>query len=358
MSPRSGLTRSRIRCGPPRACAGKTACVDDGPGARRPGSAAGGGSGAALVHPTRKREADPEQREAPVHDIPRVAYDAAVPRPFRAWEAVLDRLVDPETDARIEALAPSVNEYGYDRWGASPAATKRAFSFVRWLYRNYFRVEVHGIDRVPPGRALLIGNHSAQLAYDGMLIAAAMILDAEPPRFARAMIERFFAVPPFVNVAMARMGQLIGIPENAERLLMEEEALVLVFPEGERGGGKVWRDRYKIMGFGQGFLRLALKTQTPIVPFGFIGGEEMCPSFSRMEPLARLLGLPYAPLTPTVLPLPLPAKVHIWFGEPLRFEGQGDEDDHVITPKVRQVETAVKALIDAGLAARKGVFFG
>jgi 1-acyl-sn-glycerol-3-phosphate acyltransferase len=172
------------------------------------------------------------------------------------------------------------------------------------------------------------------------------------------MIERFFAEPPFVNMMMSRMGQIIGVPENAERLLVQEEAAVLVFPEGERGGGKVWKDRYKIMGFGQGFLRLAMKTQTPILPFAFIGGEEMCPSFSRMKPLARLMGVPYAPLTPTLLPLPLPAKVHIVFGAPLRFEGRGDEDDDVVGPKVRSVELRVKELIDQGLALRTGVFFG
>lgn len=279
-------------------------------------------------------------------------------RPYRAWESVLDRLVDEETEERVERLAPAVNEYGYDRWGASPAAAKRMLTFVRLLYRSYFRVEVHGIDRAPKGRMLLIGNHSAQLAYDGMLVAASFVFDAEPPRFVRAMIERFFANPPFVNLLMARMGQLIGIQENAERLLLEEEAAVLVFPEGERGGGKVWRDRYKIMGFGQGFLRLAMKTKTPIVPFAFIGGEEMCPSFSRMKPVAKLLGVPYAPLTPLVLPLPLPAKVHILFGEPMLVEGHGDEDDDVIVPKVRAVEREVKRLIDEGLALRKGVFFG
>lgn len=281
-----------------------------------------------------------------------------MPRPFRSWEKLLDALVDEDTKTRIDRLAPPVNEYGYDRWGASPAAAKRAFALVRHLYRHYFRVEVEGIERTPPGRVLLIGNHSAQLAYDGMLLAAAFVLDAEPPRFVRAMVERFFADPPFVNILMARMGQLIGIPENAERLLLEEQAAVLVFPEGERGGGKVFKDRYKIMGFGQGFLRLALKTRTPIVPFGFVGGEEMCPSLSRMKPLARLMGVPYAPLTPTVLPLPLPAKVHIQFGAPMHFEGRGDEDDDVIMPQVHAVEVEVKRLIDEGLSKRKGVFFG
>jgi 1-acyl-sn-glycerol-3-phosphate acyltransferase len=280
-----------------------------------------------------------------------------VSRPFRRYEALLDQLVDDEIHDRVDRLDNDINEYGYDRWGASPAAAKRTLAFVRWLSRHYFRTETHGLERVPAGRVLLIGNHSAQLAYDGMLICAAFVLEAEPPRFVRAMIERFFAEPPFVNVMMTRMGQLVGIPENAKRLLTEEEAAVLVFPEGERGGGKVFRDRYKIMGFGQGFMRLALETKTPIVPFGFIGGEEMCPSFSRMKPIARLLGVPYAPLTPTILPLPLPAKVHILFGEPMRFEGTGTEEDDVVLPMVRQVELEVERLIEQGLALRKGVFF-
>jgi len=90
-----------------------------------------------------------------------------VTRPFRTWEALLDQLVDRETHDRIERLAPAVNEYGYDRWGASPAATKRALSFVRFLYRHYFRAEVDGIDRVPIGRVLLIGNHSRSSPMTG-----------------------------------------------------------------------------------------------------------------------------------------------------------------------------------------------
>lgn len=281
-----------------------------------------------------------------------------VARPFRAWEAFLDRLVDAETSALIDEVAPPVNEFGYDRWGISVATSKRTLQIVRWLYRSYFRVETEGIERVPPGRVLLIGNHSTQLAYDGMLIIAAFLLDGAPPRAVRAMIERFFASTQFVNVLMARTGQLIGLPENAERLLTEDEQAVLVFPEGVRGSGKLIWERYQLQGFGQGFLRLAMKTRTPIVPFGFVGGEEMCPSVSRLTPIARLFGLPYVPLTPTILPVPLPTKVHILFGEPLRFEGNGDEEDDVVLPCVHEVEASVKRLIEAGLAKRRGVFLG
>ncbi|HMR77366.1 MAG TPA: 1-acyl-sn-glycerol-3-phosphate acyltransferase [Polyangiaceae bacterium] len=278
-------------------------------------------------------------------------------RPFRSWETALDQLVDDEIHDSVDRLDLKPNAFGYDRWGASPAAAKRVLVLVRWMYERYFRVECHGIERVPVGRVLFVSNHSAQLAYDGMLICAAMVLRAPPPRFVRAMIERFFARPAYVNVLMSRMGQLIGIPENCRRLLQEDQAAVLVFPEGERGGGKVFRDRYKIMGFGQGFMRLALQTKTPIVPVGFIGGEEMCPSFSRMTPLAKLMGLPYAPLTPTLLPLPLPAKVHIHFGEPMHFEGKGTEDDTVLSPMIEEVEGAVAELLAQGLKQRSGVFF-
>lgn len=248
------------------------------------------------------------------------------------------------------------NEFGYDRWGASPVAAMRMLALVRGLYRRYFRVETSGIERIPAGRVLLIGNHSGQLAYDGMLVAAAMALDAEPPRHVRAMIERFFANVPLVSIMMTRMGQLTGTPANALRLLAEEDAAVLVFPEGHRGGGRVWGDRYKVLGFGQGFMRMALETRTPIVPFGFIGGEEMAPSLSRMKPLARLFGTPYFPLSPTLLPLPLPAKVRIHFGEPIYARGSVDDDDELVLPQVAEVEQAVAALIEEGLAARTGVW--
>lgn len=277
-------------------------------------------------------------------------------RPYRRWEALFDRFVDDALAERVDRAGLGANEYGYDRWGASAAAARRALPLLKFLYERYFRVETRGLENVPEGRVLLISNHSAQLAYDGMLIAAAMMLEAEPPRFVRTMIERFFAEPPFVNLFMTRMGQLIGLPSHARRLLTEEEAAVLVFPEGERGGGRVWRDRYRIMGFGQGFLRLALETNTPIVPIGFVGGEEMCASLSRMEPLARLFGLPYIPLTPTILPVPLPVKVLINFGKPIRLEGTGNEEDDTIRPMVQRVEHRVKALIDEGLDLRESVF--
>jgi 1-acyl-sn-glycerol-3-phosphate acyltransferase len=279
-----------------------------------------------------------------------------VPSLRRAITGALDALVDDELRARHARLDLHLNAYGYDRWGASRDDQLRVLALARFLHRQYFRVEAHGLGHIPEGRVLLIGNHSGQLAYDGMLIATTLFFDAEPPRFVRAMIERFFIQTPLVGNFMTRMGQLTGVQENAERLLVDEQAAVLVFPEGQRGGGRVWADRYRVLGFSQGFLRLAKRTSTPVVPFALIGGEEMCPSFSRAEPIAKLLGTPYFPIVPWVVPLPAPVKVHIHFGAPMRFAGTGDEEDDVILPEVRQVEHAVSELIHRGLAERKGIF--
>ncbi len=267
----------------------------------------------------------------------------------------LDRRIPRDLVEIVDAVSPTVNALGYDKWGFSTAAARRTLYAAAWFYRHYFRVEVHGIERVPEGRGLLIGNHSSQLAYDGMMVATAMMLDARPPRAVKAMIEKIFQRLPFANVWMTRAGQVTGLPENCERLLSDDE-LIMVFPEGARGSGKLWRDRYKLVDFGTGFMRLAMKTRSPITPFAFVGGEEACPAFFDVKPLARAFGLPYFPITPTVLPLPLPARCSIWFGEPMWFEGTGNEEDAEVSPKVDAVKARIAALIDEGRAARRSLY--
>jgi len=270
-------------------------------------------------------------------------------------ERALDSLSDPAVNERIDRIGIRVNALGTDRYGMSPLYFKRAMAVGAWLYRNYFRVQTHGIDNVPEGRGLLIGNHSSQLAYDGMMVATSMVLDAEPPRLLRSMIEKFFQVQPFVGMLMNRWGQLTGLPQHCEQLLQDEQ-LIQVFPEGARGGGKTFWKRYQLQQFGTGFVRLAMKTRSPITPFGFIGGEEICPSMIDAKPLARMLGMPYLPITPTLLPLPLPARCSIYFGEPIWFEGTGNEEDQVIEEKVAEVKSAIAGLVENGLTQRTSIY--
>ncbi|MGQ9896744.1 MAG: lysophospholipid acyltransferase family protein [Acidobacteriota bacterium] len=279
------------------------------------------------------------------------------------WQAALaDRLVDAEVDAKMRQIPTTVNEYGYDPWGLHPGTARYGYSLFAWLYRHYWRVQTYGIEHVPPGRVLLIGNHSGQLPIDGAMVAVAMLLEANPPRLCRAMVERWFTTVPLLGNFIQRGGAIVGDPLNCERLLQKGEA-ILVFPEGARGSGKVWKDRYKLVRFGLGFMRLALSTNTPVVPFGVIGGEEQAPSFMDCKPLARLLGMPYFPITPTfpwlglLGMIPFPTKYRIYFGEPLIFRGDPDDRDEVIQRKVDRVKREIRRLIDRGLEEREGIFF-
>jgi 1-acyl-sn-glycerol-3-phosphate acyltransferase len=172
---------------------------------------------------------------------------------------------------------------------------------------------------------------------------------------ARALVERWVPKLPFVAPFYARIGQVVGTPENCRRLLAAEEAL-LVFPEGVRGLNKTFDARYKLRTFSTGFMRLALEAGAPIVPIGVVGAEEQAPSLVDLKPLARLLGLPALPITPYLLPLPLPVHYHIHFGAPLRFTGSPDADDAELERQAGEVQAAVQALLDRGLAERPGVF--
>ncbi|GIW71076.1 MAG: hypothetical protein KatS3mg102_0618 [Planctomycetota bacterium] len=273
----------------------------------------------------------------------------------RLVRRALDRLVDARAAARLREIPNRLNEYGYDAWGFNPEWAKYFFTIAAWLYRYYWRVEVHGIEHVPRGRVLLIANHGGQLPADGFMLATALLLEGRPPRLVRGMAERWFPTLPFFSWAMPRFGQVVGNPHNCVKLLENEEA-VMVFPEGVRGSGKLFRDRYRLMEFGHGFMRLALRTRTPIVPVGIIGSEEQAPSFADLKPLARLLGFPYFPLGPT-LGLPLPTKYRIYLDEPLVFEGDPDEPDREMAKKVEVVKAKIARLLHYGLASRKAVFW-
>ena len=184
-----------------------------------------------------------------------------------------------------------------------------------------------------------------------------MLFDRDPPRVIRAMVEKYVQTLPFASYLFARWGQITGTPENCKRLLEDDEA-ILVFPEGARGIAKPFTQRYQLQEFGLGFMRLALETHTPIVPIAVIGAEEQIPAVN-LKSLARLLGAPAIPLSmaPPFLPLPYPVKYRIYFGEPLEFTGDPDDEDEVLEEKVKRVRNEIQSMIRFGLKERRHIFW-
>jgi 1-acyl-sn-glycerol-3-phosphate acyltransferase len=270
----------------------------------------------------------------------------------------------PGIDDRLARLGVELNSAGFDRWGLHPETLRKFAPFLYFLYRKYFRVETVGLENLPEGRALFIGNHGGQIPLDAMMAGLALFLDGEPPRIARAMVERWVPTVPFVSSLFTRIGAMVGDPMNCRELLLHDQS-VLVFPEGVRGSGKLYKDRYQLQRFGTGFMRLALETKTPIVPVAIIGTEETYPSVFNFELLAKVLGAPYFPVTP-FFPLlgpmglvPLPAKVTIRFGKPIYFEGDAGESEDLIREKVQSVKEALQLEINTGLELRgENIFTG
>lgn len=262
----------------------------------------------------------------------------------------------------MSRLPARLNEFGVDPFGMKPSDVEPFLLSAAMIYRYWLRVETHDIDRVPPGRVLLIGNHAGNtFAWDGAMLGMAMFLEANPPRIVRGMAEYYLPTIPFFNVMMHRSGSVVGTPGNCQQLLEQGEA-IMVFPEGERGFVKPWPQRYRLQRFGLGFLRLALETQTPIVPVGIVGSEEQSPCLANVRWIGRLFGSPAFPVTLT-FPwlglggfLPLPVKFHIRFGEPILFEGDSDEDDAHVEKKVEVVKKEISRLVRESLDYRKSWF--
>jgi 1-acyl-sn-glycerol-3-phosphate acyltransferase len=275
-----------------------------------------------------------------------------------------EKLLDDETLARIEALGKqdTLSSFGYDPFGFNPDFLIWVVPVMSWIHRRYFRVESFGIDNIPDGPVLLIANHSGQLPIDAMMIVMSMILDKSEPRPVRSMVERWVPTLPIVSWFFARAGQIVGTRDNFRRLVAQGEA-ILVFPEGVRGISKTYDKAYQLQGFGLGFMRLALENNLPIVPIGVVGAEEQAPSLYDFKALGKMLGMPAFPITPT-FPLmgpagllPYPTKYRIYFGEPLYFEGNPDDEDRVIGEKVERVKSAITSMLQRGLRERKSIFF-
>jgi 1-acyl-sn-glycerol-3-phosphate acyltransferase len=258
-----------------------------------------------------------------------------------------------EISERVDRLELPFDPRGVDDYGISKWHLGMAFRALGFLYKSYFGVRCEGLEHIPRrGRCMLVGNHSGGVALDGAMVIASCFFELDPPRLAQGMAEKFINRLPFASVWASRCGQFTGLPEHAQRLL-EEDRLLMVFPEGARGTAKLYKDRWSLVGFNTGFVRLALRTKTPIVPLGFIGAGDAIPTVANLYKVGKLLGAPYVPVTPWVVPLPRPVALEIHYGEPMHFTGTGDEDDAVVRGYVDQVKSAIAGLIERGREARR-----
>lgn len=262
------------------------------------------------------------------------------------------RLVPAELEAQVDRIRKPIGSLGYDPWGYNNDAIKYGLSVTRQVYEKYFRVQADGVDNVPAeGPVLIIANHSGQLPLDGLLVGYALASRQEKPRIPRAMIERFFPTVPWLGNLLNEMGAVLGDPVNCAKMLENDEA-VIVFPEGVRGSGKLYRDRYQLKRFGNGFMHLAMKYNATIVPVGVVGCEETIPAIANIKPLANALGVPYVPVA---LPFIFPAKVHLNFGPPMHFDNTEIPED-IVSERVEAVKAEISRLIDKGLSERKRLF--
>ena len=256
-----------------------------------------------------------------------------------------------------------------DDFGLDPTYERRIRPMQEFFYKRYFRTDVEGVDQIPDeGRCVIVANHSGTLPLDGPMLKTAVRVEHPAARELRWLAEDFIYYLPFMGSLMNRIGAVRACQENAERLLTKHESLVAVFPEGVKGIGKLYKDRYKLQRFGRGgFIRLCLRTQTPLVPCAIVGAEEANPMLYRLEFLSKAIGLPYLPVTPTFPWLgpaglmPAPTKWRITFGEAMHFDGYGPEaaEDHVLVGRLAErVRTTIQQLLDRGVRERQSVWFG
>lgn len=256
-------------------------------------------------------------------------------------------------DNLLDNLPHNAGTYGYDPWGFNVDGLKEGMGLSKFLHDNFFRVEAFGLENIPKeGRALIISNHSGQLPLDGVMIGHSMLTNPHAPRAPKAMVERFLPKVPFIGNYLNSFGAVVGDPTNCQRMLEKEEAII-VFPEGVRGSSKVFKYRYRLQRFGNGFMRLALKNKAPIIPVGVVGCEESIVSFADLKTVGKVFGMPSFPV---ILPMVFPTKVYIHFGKPLYFDQEDGDRESDITDKVELVKTEIRNLIDLGLNKRKRIF--
>jgi 1-acyl-sn-glycerol-3-phosphate acyltransferase len=306
----------------------------------------------------RRRDEEPEPEAAPQPE-PAPADEAApghgdLDRQLAELMAFLRRRFEGDY---------TVDEFGYD----PDLADNVLLPALRPLYRKWFRVEVRGIDNVPnEGGALVVANHSGTIAIDSLMTQVAVHDEHPAGRHLRMLGADIVFQTPLVGELARKGGSTLATNADAERLLSRGE-LVGVWPEGFKGIGKPFSERYKLQRFGRGgFVSAALRTGVPIIPCSIVGAEEIYPIIGDLKPLARLLGVPYVPVTPTfpwlgLLGLvPLPSKWIIEFGEPVATSAHGAaaaDDPMLVFDLTDQVRETIQQTLYSLLMQRRSVFF-
>ena len=256
-----------------------------------------------------------------------------------------------------------------DEWGRSERMRAIARAVYGPVYRNWFRAEWEGLEKIPPdGGALLVANHAGAIPSDAPVIMHGIEEELHRPVYGLA--DHLFKALPFVGTLWSRFGGVAAHPDNAYRLLREQHQLVLVFPEGTKGTGKTYDQRYRLRRFGRGgFVEIAMRAGVPVVPIAVVGAEESMPTLFKIPGLAGAVGLPYAPVTANHLlfgPLlgsiaHFPAKFKLRVLEPISFDVPPDQDRYPKSRIMDEAEAIRMKLQDAlydMLRTRRSVWFG
>ncbi len=263
----------------------------------------------------------------------------------------------------MDHVSMDVDEFGYDQ-----AFEDKLQPLLEFLFYTWWRVEMNGLENVPDrGRALLVSNHSGTLPFDGAMIKFGIRQLHPRHRITRVLMHDMFNSLPILSPILSKTGCVRACHENGQKLL-ERGHVTLVFPEGAKGTGKPFKNRYKLERFGRGgFVRLAARTSSPIIPIAVVGAEEIYPILDNATLIARLLNLPYFPITPTfpwlgVLGfIPLPSKWTIDIGEPIWFNHLSKkdlDDDFLIDHLGNEVRLVIQSMIDHRLKTRKSIWLG
>ena len=258
-------------------------------------------------------------------------------------------------------------EYHEDEWGFDEGFAEAVFPFFEFLYGSWWRVEAEGVRNVPAhGRGLIVANHAGSLfPFDATMLTMAIMKEHPLPRWPRFMVLDWAFVLPFLSAFMRRVGGVPAGPHNATRLLDQDE-VVMAFPEGVKGTGKPFSDRYRLARFGRGgFVEVALRTGAPIIPAAVVGSEEIYPKIADSATLARVTGAPFVPITPTFPWLgpfgliPLPSRWRIEFCEPIEVSGydpDAAEDRRVVFDLTEQVRETIQEKLYENLVKRGSAF--